>query len=180
MQKTADCGRSYPPANAREQEDRRHNLAKIMLVMRLTVFLLTAALVQVHATGLAQSVTLTGKAQSLKQVFAAIEKQTGYVVFSKKGILADTRPVTITAQNMPLRDFLNTVLKDQPLSYTISGKTIMVYRKLAFVSITPVVKDEPATALAEQESKQVIEGTVVDTVGRPLAGATVSIKGKSG
>jgi TonB-linked SusC/RagA family outer membrane protein len=184
MQKTADCGRSYPLTTARElafanfrvgKRERRHNLAKIMLVMRLTVFLLTAALVQVHATGLAQSVTLTGKAQSLKKVFTAIEKQTGYVVFSKKGILEDTKPVNFTAQNMPLRDLLNTVLKDQDLSYTISGKTIMVYRKLKFVSVTPLVNEEPA---APEVQRLIINGQVTDSAGRPMANASVTIKGK--
>ena len=175
MQKTADCGRSYPLAVACKR-DRRHNLAKIMLVMRLTVLLLTAALVQVHATGLAQSVTLTGKAQSLKQVFAAIEKQTGYVVFSKKGILENAKPVTFTAQNMPLTDFLNTVLKDQDLSYKISGKTIMVFQKLKFISITPLVSETPVAA--PEAVRLIIGGQVTDSAGRPLIGASVSIKGK--
>ncbi len=185
MQKTADCGRSFPLAAARKlafaafrvgRQERRHNLAQIMLAMRLTVLLLTVALVQVHATGLAQSVTLTGKAQKLKQVFAAIEKQTGYVVFSKKGTLANAKPVTYDVQNMPLRVFLNTVLKEQDLSFTISGKTIMVYPKLKFVSVTPVVVNEPAAA--PEVVRIIINGKVTDSAGRPMANASVSIKGK--
>jgi TonB-linked SusC/RagA family outer membrane protein len=185
MQKTADCGWSFPLATARKlafaafrvgKQESRHNLAKIMLAMRLTVLLLTAALVQVHAAGLAQSVSLTGKAQTLKQVFAAIEKQTGYVVFSKKGTLADMKPVTYDVQHMPLRDFLNVVLKDQPLSFTISGKTIMVYRKLTFVAITPFEREEPMAA--PEVVRLIINGQVTDSAGRPMSNASVSIKGK--
>jgi TonB-linked SusC/RagA family outer membrane protein len=188
MQKTADCGWYFPLAPNRRlasaifragKREGRHNLAKIMLVMRLTVLLLTAALVQVHAAGLAQSVTLTGKGQPLKQVFSAIEKQTGYVVFSKKGTLADTKPVTFSAQNMPLRDFLDVVLKGQPLQYVISGKTIMLTRKMMPPAPVAPVHEEPVVEIVEAV-KQVIEGMIIDTAGKPLVGATVSIKGKPG
>ncbi|MBO9202992.1 MULTISPECIES: SusC/RagA family TonB-linked outer membrane protein [Niastella] len=185
MQKTADCGRSIPLATARKlayaafrvgKRERRHKFAQIMLVMRLTVLLLTAALVQVHATGLAQSVTLTGKAQTLKQVFAAIEKQTGYVVFSKKGTLAEMKPVTYDVQNMPLRDFLDVVLKGQPVQYVISGKTIMLTRKVMPPAPPTPVREEPVAAPAVV--RLIINGQVTDSAGKPLSNASVSIKGK--
>jgi len=188
MQKTADCGLSCPvaftgnpacaPLPVHKQTGRR-NIAKILLVMKLIMILLTAALVQVHAAGLAQSVTMSGKGLSLKQVFSGIEKQTGYVVFSKKGTLADMKPVSFTAKDMPLRDFLNTVLKDQPLEYVISGKTIMLTRKAVAPAPPVTVSNEPA-AVVEEVKRLPITGQITDSAGKPLAGATISIKGKSG
>jgi len=142
--------------------------------MRLTIFLLTAALVHAHASGEAQSITLSGRDLTLKKVFAGIEKQTGYVVFSKKGTLADTKTVSFAVHNMPLRDFLNIVLKDQPLEYDISGKTIHLSRKAAIPA--PVVDLPPALPVAQA---QPISGHITDSAGVPLAGATVSIKGKA-
>ncbi|WP_245999731.1 SusC/RagA family TonB-linked outer membrane protein [Paraflavitalea soli] len=141
--------------------------------MRLTVFLLTTVLVHAHATGLSQSVTISGKELTLKQVFAAIEKQTGYVVFSKKGTLLETKPVTFAVQDMPLRDFLNIVLKGQPLQYVISGKTIHLSRQAA---IPAPLSDEPPALPVEQA--QLITGRVTDSTGVPLSGATITIKGK--
>jgi TonB-linked SusC/RagA family outer membrane protein len=187
MQKTADCGLScmvaftgkpaYAPLPVHKRTGRR-NIAKILLVMKLTVILLTAALVQVHAAGLAQSVTMTGKSLSLKQVFSTIEKQTGYVVFSKKGTLANMKPVSFTVKDMPLRDFLNTVLKDQPIEFEISGKTIMLTPKA--ISPEPVtVREEPAAPVSAIK-RLPITGLITDSAGRPMAGATISIKGKAG
>ena len=77
--KTADCGLSCPAAPtgqpayaplAVHKQTGPRNLDKILLVMKLTVILLTAALVQVHAAGVAQSITMSGKGLSLKQVFS--------------------------------------------------------------------------------------------------------------
>ncbi len=61
---------------------------KIFLAMKLTAILLTVAFIHVHAHSVAQTVTLSGKELSLQQVFAAIEKQTGYVVFAKQEHIA--------------------------------------------------------------------------------------------
>ncbi len=188
MQKIADCGLSamaavsgvpaYRPFKATKRAG-RHNLTKILLVMRLTIFFLTVALMHAHASGVAQSVTLSGKNLTLKQVFADIEKQTGYVLFSTKGTLNDTKPVSVTAQNMPLRDFLNVVLKDQELNYVISGKTIHIARKLGGIKITPYPTDSLLQVYKQIiEDAQPITGKVTDSIGIPLAGATISIKGK--
>jgi TonB-linked SusC/RagA family outer membrane protein len=141
--------------------------------MRLTIFLLTTALVHAHATGLSQSVTISGKEITLKQVFTAIEKQTGYVVFSKKGTLANTKPVSFAVLDMPLRNFLDLVLKNQPLQYVISGKTIHLSRHEA---LPAPLHDEPPALPVEQA--QLITGRVTDSTGIPLSGATISIKGK--
>lgn len=177
MQKTADCGfpvagsrqPAYTPSRAHKRRG-RHNLAKILLVMRLTIILMTLGLVNAYASGKAQSITLTGKEQTLKQVFDNIEKQTGYVVFSKKGTLADARSVSFSVQNMPLRNFLDLVLKGQPLSYVISGKTIHLSR-MAMATVP-----EPLSALLA-EAPQPITGRITDSTGAPLAGATISIRG---
>ncbi|MET0636907.1 MAG: SusC/RagA family TonB-linked outer membrane protein [Chitinophagaceae bacterium] len=145
--------------------------------MRLTTILLTVVMVQAHATGAAQSITLSGNNLTLKQVFDNIEKQTGYVVFSTKGTLGTTRPVTFTVKDMPLLDFLNIVLKDQPLGYVISGKTIHLARKVE-ARLIYAEKSKPDSVNYETPV-QIISGHVVDSSGLPLAGATVSIKGKS-
>jgi TonB-linked SusC/RagA family outer membrane protein len=178
MQKKADCGLSFPGTPAYVPSEvlksrGRHNVTKILRIMRLTVFLLTAALVSAHATGLSQSVTISGKELTLKQVFSAIEQQTGYVVFSKKGTLSDTKPVSFAVQNMPLKDFLTVVLKGQPLQYVISGKTIHLSRT---ADIPVPLRDEPAVLPVEQAEP--ITGRVTDSIGVPLAGATINIKGK--
>ena len=64
----------------------RH-LKKALLVMKLTTVLLLAGLLQVRAAGYSQTITLAGRDMPLKEVFAAIKKQTGYVAFYNKSTL---------------------------------------------------------------------------------------------
>jgi len=142
---------------------------QIFLIMRLTAFLLTCVLLQVHAAGTAQSITLSGKELSLKQVFTAIKKQTGYVVFANQKDMTDTRPVTVTVSNMPLTNFLDLVFKGQPLDYQIKDKTIVLSRKETVAPATPPIQLLEAAA-------NTITGKVVDAKGNPLEGITVAIK----
>ncbi len=95
---------------------------KLLLAMKLTIVLLTTMLTCTAATGLSQAVTFSGKDVPLKQVFTAIEKQTGYVVFANRNTLEDARTVSISATKMPLTEFLTALLKDQPFRIQYRGQ----------------------------------------------------------
>src|SRR5688572_18934888 len=114
MQKTVCCDR-------RSWREGRY-MTKILLVMKLTFLFLTLAFMSVHAGGFSQSVTLSGKDMPIKRVFSAIEKQTGYVVFYNRELLDEVRTVTLEAHKMPLSEFLELTLKDQPVNYRITDK----------------------------------------------------------
>ena len=139
-----------------------------VLAMKLTIFFIAIAVFSAHAKGTAQNVTITGKNLPLKQVFAAIEKQTGYVIFNNKRDLDESKTVSISANNLPLTDVLDMILKDEPLEYSIKGKTIVLSRKLP-----AELADLAATAPPP------ITGTVVDAKGTPLENVSVVIKGKN-
>ncbi len=101
-----------------------------------------------------------------------MEKQTGFVFFYNKQLLTSTKPVTVSAQNMPLGEFLQLVLKDQPLNYRIEGKTITLSRKPeAVVQEIP----KPATPLAD--STRTITGVVTSETGEPINAASILVKG---
>lgn len=132
MLKTANRLKSGLASLCGQMMDNRP-LNKLLLVMKLTIVLLTTMLTAVFATGRSQSVTFSGKDVPLKQVFSVIEKQTGFVVFSNRNTLDDSRLVTISASNMPLAVFLGAVLKDQPFEFLIEGKTIVLSPKRDFL-----------------------------------------------
>lgn len=138
--------------------------------MKLTVLLLTAAFFQVYATGTAQSVTLSGKNISLRQVFSAIEEQTGYVVFYNKEAISSATPVSLTVYNMPLTDLLDFVLKEQSLEYVIKEKSVILSRK--HPDIPP-----PQSAVFPMDTLISIKGKVMDEKGNPLEGAVIGIIG---
>jgi len=101
-------------------------LAKILRVMKLTVFLLFLALTQVCAEGYSQSITYKGKNITLKQVFNEINKQTGYNVFWSSGIIAGAPRMDVNFENTPLRVVLETCLQRAHLTYSIEEKSIII------------------------------------------------------
>lgn len=141
--------------------------------MKLTSILLLGVCLQVSAHIHAQTVSFSGKNVPLEKVFAAVEKQTGYVFFFDEAILKDARPVTIRAENDPLPVFLNRVLDEQPFKFSFQNKTIIISRR----EIAPARTD----TIPRASAPPALGGLVMDMNGAPLAGASVTIKatGKS-
>ncbi|MGN7723080.1 SusC/RagA family TonB-linked outer membrane protein [Chitinophaga sp. 22620] len=140
--------------------------------MRLTAFLLTVALVHSYASGTAQKVSYSARGASLKQAFSAVEKQTGYVVFANEQFFKAAGPVSVKAENMPLQDFLNALLKDQPLEYVIQGKTIVLSWKAPAPSPVPVAAEEP-----QVRDNITIKGKVTDEKGYPMPAVSIVVPG---
>ncbi len=139
--------------------------------MRMLTIFIFAATLTVSANSFSQEVTLSAKGLSLKSIFSAVEQQTGFVFFYNKQLLLNTKPVTISAQNMPLVEFLQAALKDQPLNFRIESKTIFLSHKP--VADVELQKEEISPA----DSIRVITGVVMSENGEPLVGASVLIKG---
>jgi TonB-linked SusC/RagA family outer membrane protein len=143
-------------------------LTKLLLTMKLTIILLTTMLTCAYATGLSQSVTFSGKDVPLKQVFTAIEQQTGYVVFANRNTLDDAKKVSISATKMPLTEFLTALLKDQPFEFSIEGKTIVLSPK----KILP-----PPLQLFEQSGREITGFIMDEKKSTPLRGVTIIVNG---
>ncbi|MDR6569152.1 SusC/RagA family TonB-linked outer membrane protein [Chitinophaga ginsengisegetis] len=112
--------------------------------MRLTFFLLTAALLQVSARGLSQNISFNGKNVALEKVFAAVESQTDYVFLYKATALSVAKPVTINARAVDLGTFLNKVFEQQSLTYKIIDKNILVsQREFRLAAPSPPVDTVP-------------------------------------
>lgn len=146
--------------------------AQMMRVMRLLSVFLLAASLAVSARPAAQTVTLSGKDLTLRDVFSKIEKQTGYMVLGTKAVFRSPKTVSISVNNLPLQEFLEVVLKDQPVKYQIAGKTIFLSKKILAVSTELPVPQPPAPEVAPP-----ITGVVRDVDGNPLQGASIKIKG---
>jgi len=142
---------------------------KILLVMKLTVIILLAASLQVTASGYAQQITLAAKNSSLEKIFGEIRKQTGFYFFYDLKDMKAAKPVSISVKDAGLEETLALCLDDQPFTYTIVNKTV-------------VIKPKPATAGAVvttgiKEELQLFEirGRITNENGEPMAGATVHI-----
>lgn len=148
-------------------------IAKTLVVMKLTAILLFITCLQVSAKTYSQTVTYSGKNVSLQKIFAAIEKQTGYVVFYDYRQITGAKPVTLEAKAEPLVSFLNRCFKEQPFGFAIEDKTIMITKKAA----APRPAEHQLGYEQAPPPVTPVTGKVVSVKGGPLEGASVNIKG---
>ncbi|UYQ91393.1 TonB-dependent receptor [Chitinophaga horti] len=135
--------------------------------MKLTLLLITVALLNASASGVAQSVSFSGTNVPLRAVFAAIKKQTGYVVFYDNDLLKSSKPVTLHMNGVSVKDLLAASLRDQSLAYSITDKTVTIRKHAPYIlPFTPNV----APAVVN------ITGKVIDDEGQSLPGVTVVVK----
>ncbi|MDR3711386.1 MAG: TonB-dependent receptor [Puia sp.] len=137
-------------------------LNQMLLVMKITVFLILVATLHVSAKGYSQEVNLSGKDAPLVKLFREIRRQTGYTFIYTETILKEARNVTIDIRGASLKQALDVCFHEQPFTYEIFDKTIV---------IRPV--DERGQPLPPLD----IRGIVTGSDGKPLAGVSVTVRG---
>lgn len=136
---------------------------KVLLIMRLTLFIIIAAFMQVSASTFAQKISLSEKNASLATVFKKISRQSGIGFIVTSDVLVNTNPVTIEVKDAGLEDVLTAVFKNQPVTFAINDKVINVQAK----------PSEPKAFKAAI----IVKGTVREPSGQPLPGVNVMVKG---
>src|SRR5690606_21041217 len=92
----------------------------------------------------------------------------------KTNQLKKTRPVTVEANRMPLQDFLQEILKDQPLGFTIEVNTIYIKKRQSF---PPSAQSGEQMDIVEPPPPIDLRGSVTNQRGEPLEGVSVIIRG---
>jgi TonB-dependent starch-binding outer membrane protein SusC len=161
---------------------------KMLLIMKLTAFLLLVISLHVSARGLSQKITIVKKNATLEQIFELIQRQGGYDFLFSSQVLAKAHRVSIEARNATVKEVLDQCFKDQPLIYILHEKTIIVKEKekkeeknTALVVSIGAAPEPKTTGLgnvttASAPVAQPVSGTVKDEKDQPIDGAAVSIK----
>lgn len=140
-------------------------------VMKVTALILLIASLQLSANSVAQeNITLKAKGASLFKIFTDIKRQTGYNFFLAEESMQQAKPVDIDVKNASLKTVLEICFKNQPFTYSISGKNIIITIKKNERNDT---QNNAVNAFLE------VKGKVVNAQGEPIARATVMVKGTS-
>ena len=107
-------------------------------------------------------ITLSEKETPVAQVLKQIQKQTGHNFFYKESLVKDLK-VSVEITKADIKDALEVILENQPISYCIVGNTIVLKKAPMNASTTA-----PIT----------VKGRVVDEKGEPLIGVTIKVKGR--
>src|SRR5882757_139660 len=114
-------------------------LTKTALIMKFTAVLLLAACLQVSARSNAQQVTLDIRNAPLEQAFKAIRKQTGYLFVYDLQLLQTAKRVDLHVKGMGIGQVLDLCFKDQPFTYTLVNKTVVIKSRSLATYTTPEI-----------------------------------------
>ncbi|WP_423736073.1 SusC/RagA family TonB-linked outer membrane protein [Chitinophaga caseinilytica] len=119
------------------------------------------------------TVTLDLRNVTLKTVFDEIERQTGYSFFYSASTLDNTHLVTVKLSKVPLVATLDELLTNEPLSWKITGKSIILSKANGDLAKN---KNVSGDSLLPRKFA-VVRGIVTDEAGAPIASATIVGKG---
>lgn len=145
------------------------SITKLLNIMKLTAFFLLIAVMQIHANGYSQRITLKLKDATMHEAFNAISKQTGYRFLFNNETVDRAGKVTITIRDSELHQTLDLLFQHQPLSYSISGTTIIIK---PLETQSEAVADVPPPPIG-------VKGTIVDENNNPLPNVSVTVKGSN-
>jgi len=131
--------------------------------------MLLVTCLHVSARSFSQRITLKEKNVSLEKVLKAIQKQSGYVMLYKDEWLTGAKPITINVEGEPLNKVLSECFSNQPLTYNIGDKIIIIRPKAnATVSAVP-----NSVRVPNIRQSITISGTVHDNLNNVLKGVTI-------
>ena len=141
-------------------------MIKTIRIMKLIAVLLATCLQVSAKNAYTQNVTLKENNISLGKLFKEIRKQTNVNFFYADEVLKNAKKISINVQNSSVKDVLDFCFENQNLSYTINENTVVIRRKeLEAEATIPLIQ-----TIA-------IKGKVTDDKGKPLADATILVKG---
>lgn len=141
-----------------------HVLRKFLVVMKITTFLLLVACLQISAKGLSQQISIKERNAPLKRVLKEVARQAGISIVYDESLMARANPVNIDLKNATVKEALDLLLLNQPLSFSIEGQRITIQQLAA--DLKPLA-----------DTGILVTGRIVGDAGEPIPGATVRIQG---
>jgi TonB-dependent starch-binding outer membrane protein SusC len=138
---------------------------KTLRLMNWTAAFVLAGCLQVSAAGYSQGkITLSVKNAPLEIIFASIEEQSGYTIWYDNSILKNSSSIDIDVQDVSLEQALTLCCKNQPLTYNIIGKMVVVTQKKSIPGIDPPIKID-------------VKGKLMNERGDPVSGVSIIVRG---
>jgi len=144
---------------------------KLLLIMRLTFVLTFLMVIQVTASTYSQNTRLDVKLENgtFQELFRDIKAQSEFTFVYNVDDIEKLKEISCEFSGSTVEEILNSCLKGTDMTYEVRDKVII---------ITPDNSPKvPANATQPAEQKKTITGTVTDSYGEPVPGASVVVKG---
>jgi TonB-dependent starch-binding outer membrane protein SusC len=149
---------------------------KVLMIMKLTIFLIFLGLTGVSASVYSQSkkLTLNVENETIREVFDLIESQSEFVFIYKKNVIDPARKVSLKVEELTIDKVLDKLFMNSDTKYEIVNRQIILTPDRS-VKSKPV--DIQSVLQLEQPQQKEITGKVTDDDGLPLPGVSVIVKG---
>ena len=140
-------------------------LLKTLRVMRITVFILLASILQTWANdSYSQKIRLSLDVtnEKLGDVLDEIESQSEFFFLHNEKLIDTERAVSISVNNRKVNEILDELFAGTDVVYTITDRKIIL---------------APSYLSETGQQQKSVSGTVTDESGQPLPGVTVMVKG---
>lgn len=138
---------------------------RLLLIMKLAIFLTVAFVFQAIADSKAQQITLDVQNTPLREVMREIQKQQGFSFLFRGDHIADI-PIDAHVKQIDLAEAMRVILSGQRLDWSLDDGIITIMEKAT-----------PPTPQMELLQERVVSGRVTDESGLPLEGVTIAQKG---
>ncbi|MFT3825380.1 MAG: TonB-dependent receptor [Chitinophagaceae bacterium] len=139
-------------------------LSNVLLIMKLTTFLLLVFSLHVSATGFGQErLNFRIKRSEISTILSQIEKETHYRFLYNNQLRGIRQQTVLSVENASIRQTLDALLAKTYLTYMVMENNLIVIKE-----------NEEKLALLKP-----ITGKVTDENGAPLTGVTINVKGSS-
>ncbi|MDE3183121.1 MAG: SusC/RagA family TonB-linked outer membrane protein [Bacteroidota bacterium] len=144
-----------------------------------TILLTIIACFLIGTRSYSQTITISLKQVSLEKAFKEIRKQTGYTFVYTREQINKSNPVSINLKDAPLNQALNICFTNQPLTFIIEDKHIIIKDRLDQTNSLPGKAGIDVTGKVINEESEPVVGATVAVEGTEMAMATDS-KGEFG
>ncbi len=152
---------------------------ELSLTVKLTALFLIVSFFSTHANSYSQNTKLSLDMENVEilQVFEQIESISEFKFFYDNSKVNAHRKVSISVDQKLITEILEQLFRGTNISYVFNKKQIVLKTKNAN-DVVPVKEDEPSAASVPIEDVQTtISGTITDSNGAPIPGASVVEKG---
>lgn len=158
----------------KERDGSRLLPLKITRIMKITLILALAGILQISATTYAQEhrISVSVENGTFYDVVSQIEKQSEFMFFYRSEEIDDNLRINLQVRDKLVSDILNEITKNNNLTYKITGKHIIITKATASSQasrkITGVIKGEDGEPIvgANVVEKGTTNGTITDIDGR--------------
>lgn len=142
--------------------------SSVLSIRKLVLFLIVSCgwIMSGWAQSVAPKVSLNEKDANFAKVVEQLKRQTGYEFVFNSSDVSSLNAITISVQNESLTEVLDQIFAGKGLTYTISGKTVVMKKSV------------DVKAPISNGKKITVKGRIIDkTSGQPVVGATIVVVG---